>query len=187
MGGSSSDALAGGAAALLELVRTVAAEAQPHRPPPPVSLDSSLERDLGLDSLGRAELLLRVEAELGTALPARVLGEAETPRDLLRALASASPRRGDDGGAATVALAEPLAGTVAEARPERAATLLDVLRWHADRHAERLHVRLLDEERGEIALSYGALLRDASRIAISLAAGGLAPGERVALMLATGL
>src|SRR5204862_478417 len=71
---------------------------QPHRPPPPVQLDSSLERDLGLDSLGRAELLLRVEAELGTALPARVLGEAETPRDLLRALASA-PQKGavDDG------------------------------------------------------------------------------------------
>src|SRR5436190_21259491 len=97
MDGSPTDTPTGGAAALLALVRAVAAEAQPHRPPPAVDLDSSLERDLGLDSLGRAELLLRVEAELGTALPARVLGEAETPRDLLRALASSRQvRSGDD-------------------------------------------------------------------------------------------
>ena len=49
-----------------------------------LGLDHSLERDYGLDSLSRAELLLRIERELGVAPEETALSEAETPRDLLR-------------------------------------------------------------------------------------------------------
>src|SRR3569832_345997 len=44
-----------------------------------VRMDSHLDRALGLDSLARVELLLRLEREFGASLPEGVLVEAETP------------------------------------------------------------------------------------------------------------
>jgi acyl carrier protein len=44
-----------------------------------ITLDSNLDRDLGFDSLGRAELLLRLEQAFKLHLPERLLGEAATP------------------------------------------------------------------------------------------------------------
>src|SRR5204862_1076576 len=74
---------------LLAVVAEVAREARPHVDAY-VALDSSLERDLGLDSLARVELVLRLEREFAASLPERALASSETPRDLLRfVLASA--------------------------------------------------------------------------------------------------
>ena len=53
---------------LLALVAEVAREARPHVDTY-VALDSSLERDLGLDSLARVELVLRLEREFAASLP----------------------------------------------------------------------------------------------------------------------
>jgi len=53
---------------------------------PPVALDSVLERDLGFDSLGRMEQLMRTERAFGIDLPADTLQSAETVSDLLRAV-----------------------------------------------------------------------------------------------------
>src|SRR3569833_1376039 len=55
-----------------------------------VRMDSHRERDLGLDSLARVELLLRLEREFGASLPEGVLVEAETPHDLLLAFGAAA-------------------------------------------------------------------------------------------------
>ena len=63
--------------------------------PPAVHLDTDLGRDLGLDSLTRMELLARLERAAGTSLPDRVLAEAETPRELLRAFESVRPAAAD--------------------------------------------------------------------------------------------
>src|SRR5262245_20956501 len=79
--------------ALLEVIQTVALELHPHRQSiVSASLDSSLERELGFDSLGRVELLERVERAFGVQLPDQLLATAETPRDLLRALTTAGAR-----------------------------------------------------------------------------------------------
>src|SRR5690349_2026581 len=74
---------------LLEVVAQVAREARPHVDAY-VTLDSSLERELGLDSLARVELVLRLEREFGASLPEQALGSSETPRDLLRFLLSSA-------------------------------------------------------------------------------------------------
>src|SRR5579864_2961816 len=77
---------------VLRLAREVAREMRPApaaASPRPVELGSSLERDLGLDSLGRAELVARLERAFAVRLPEEVLGNAETPADLARALARA--------------------------------------------------------------------------------------------------
>ena len=175
---------------LLGVVRALVAELRPGGGAPAVHLDSALERELGLDSLARAELLLRLERELGVALPERALAEAETPRDLLHALRRATAGAGSarPGGG----LDEPpppldlFAAGAAEAAPESAATLLAVLGWHTARHPQRRHLLFLDAEGGAEELTYAELSRRASRVAAGLLARGLAPGEAVALMLPSG-
>src|SRR5712691_11878906 len=83
---------------LLDIVQQLVFELHPHKHNAlTVTLDSSLERALGFDSLGRMELLLRLERALGVRLSEQVLATAEVPRDLLHALQGASvvtePRR----------------------------------------------------------------------------------------------
>jgi acyl carrier protein len=74
------------AAALLQIVREVVGELHPGRVSVDTDLDSRLDRDLGIDSLGRAELVARIERTFAVTLPVHTLAEAETPRDLLAAL-----------------------------------------------------------------------------------------------------
>ena len=107
---------------------------------PPVRLDTTLERDLGFDSLERAELLLRLERAFNVRVPPRTLADAETPRDLVRAVLAGSVRRLD----ADVVVATPIPEPVA-AIPDQAQTLVDVLAWHAHAHGQRTHLTLLAE------------------------------------------
>ena len=51
------------------------------------SPSSRLEADLGIDSLARTELILRIERAFHARFPAHMLGEAETIADLVRGLA----------------------------------------------------------------------------------------------------
>jgi 1-acyl-sn-glycerol-3-phosphate acyltransferase len=168
--------------ALVALARDLAHELWPGRSSVDRAvLDSSLDRDWGFDSLSRAELLLRVERAFQTHLPERLLGEAETLRDLAKALAEATVRS-----AAPLELASraPAAGP-AEPAPEAAATLTDVLDWHAGRHGERTHIVLLDGEGHETPIGYRQLAERARTVARGLLVRGLEPGERVAIMLPT--
>jgi 1-acyl-sn-glycerol-3-phosphate acyltransferase len=144
-----------------------------------ISLDDSLERDFGLGSLERVELLVRMEHTFGVRLPDAVMAEAASPRDLVAAL---------------------LAGEMAQAErvPERAlpvlpgaaapvstATLTEALRWHAERNPERINVFLREDDGSEHEISYGRLWSRATAIAGGLAERRLEAGERVALMLRT--
>lgn len=86
--------LQGDAQRLLGIVRGLARELRPHAPEVDhLQLDHSLERDFGLDSLARAELLARIERELGARLDEQALIGAETPRDLLRLIGLAAADR----------------------------------------------------------------------------------------------
>src|SRR5262245_4037022 len=76
---------------LLAVVQQLAIELHPHKHNAlTVTLDSALERDLGFDSLGRMELLLRLERTFGVQLPEQVLATAEVLRDLVEAVHKAS-------------------------------------------------------------------------------------------------
>lgn len=82
--------------ALIALASELAHELHPARRKGHYNLQSSLDRDLGLDSLSRAELLLRIERTLGRALPENAAVTAETLGDLWleleRSPSAASPR-----------------------------------------------------------------------------------------------
>ena len=170
---------------LLRVVRDLARELRPGTEPVQfaehLGLDHSLERDYGLDSLSRTELLLRIEHELGLAPGESALSEAETPRDLLRAL-SAAPM-----GACIAPEAEsPRDDFEIQYPPDSIATLVDVLDWHAERHGDRPLITL-HSERGAIThLTYQRLRIDALAVAAGLTERGHGVGDAVAIMLPTG-
>ena len=165
---------------LLAVVAAVAREARPHVEAY-VSLDSSLERELGLDSLARVELVLRLEREFGASLPEQALASGETPRDLLRFLLAAA-------GQAPQAADRSVASLVQSAGvrpPAEAQTLVEALEYHVERQPERLSVFLYSESKEE-RLTYRDLWQGALRYAAHLAEAGLSPGQTVAIMLPTG-
>ncbi|MFO7495328.1 MAG: AMP-binding protein, partial [Desulfobacterales bacterium] len=170
--------------ALLDIIRLLAAElsAQPLSLPA-VALDVSLERDLGLGSLARMELLTRVERHFGLTFPAQAFTEAETPRDLLRALTAAQPAAAHEAAPET---ADPGPREMAEA-PRRARTLIEALQWHAANHPDRPHIRLCTDAQGaEQTVTYQDLYAGAAAIAGGLQHLGLKCGQPVAIMLPTG-
>jgi 1-acyl-sn-glycerol-3-phosphate acyltransferase len=167
---------------LVKLARDLAHELWPgRRAADRAGLDSSLDRDWGFDSLSRAELLLRVERAFGTHLPEQLLGEAETLRDLVNALAKAKARvAAPPERASRTPTSEP-----AEPAPDTATTVTDVLDWHAGRQGERTHIVLLEGDGHETSITYRQLRDRARAVARGLLVRGLEPGERVAIMLPT--
>jgi 1-acyl-sn-glycerol-3-phosphate acyltransferase len=156
-----------------------------------ITADTRLEADLGLDSLGRSELIARLERRLARRLPDEAL-LAATPRDLAalagakgvlpavgQTAAPAGPRAGE--GAPDV---RPRGGAVAA--PSGADTLPAVLAWHVQRHPDRTHILCYGAEEHPRPISYLALAQGAAAVAGGLRKRGVASGGAVALMLPTG-
>ena len=167
--------------ALLDIVRQLAAELHPARRIV-ITLDSALDRDLGLDSLARVELALRLERRLGVSLPEGTVVTAETPRDLLKAALGARPPDETAAPVSEPAGMQPGAVTV----PEHARTLVEALDWHLQHHAEQVHITLAHETGAPDEITYSALHRGAARVAASLLARDMPPRAAVAVMLPTG-
>jgi 1-acyl-sn-glycerol-3-phosphate acyltransferase len=170
-------------ARLLDVVRGLAAELHSRRRLPDLlTLDMDLERDLGLDSLARLELLTRLERTFDIQLPEDVLVSAETPRDLLRAL-----------GSARHAPLPPVLPAVPPPRevgatniPQQARTLIETLVWHATATPQRPHITIESDDGSEHVIRYRDLLDGALTIAAGLRERDLLPGQSVAIMLPTG-
>jgi acyl carrier protein len=151
--------------------------------PAEVSLSSRLDRDLGIDSLGRTELVLRLERAFGVRMSTQAIGEAETVRDLLRALGGASAEPQIVPAAAPGDSQSPVVGTPSEAR-----TLVEMLEWHVAQHPDRLHVTLFHDDLSVLGTMTYRQLADASRrVAAGLIERDILPGDRIALMLPTSL
>ncbi len=139
-------------------------ELYPHSHMPPAKLDSRLDRDLGIDSLGLVELIDHLGHLFGVDLPTSVMASAETPHDLLDALRRApsrlgAPTTGDlRTGQASSGARAPDAATLhppadqrahlapdAHPAPGEITTLVEALEWHARTHPDRCHMRLLGE------------------------------------------
>jgi 1-acyl-sn-glycerol-3-phosphate acyltransferase len=162
---------------LLDVVAGLVAElsgpgaARPH-------LDDSLDRDLGISSLERVELLIRVERTFGVRLPDTVMADAATPRDLLIAVRQAAPTTAQP-------LPIPRSPGGRTPIPTAAGSLVDALRWHADHSPDRVHVHLRNDDDTETPITYAALTTAATMLGTALQRLGIASGDRVALMLPT--
>jgi acyl carrier protein len=167
---------------LIEVARATVADLRGHEVSAnAISAASSIQSELGLDSLARVELLHRLEEAFGVHLPDTTFESAATLGDLLQTIERAGPRR-------IFALHRTLAPPVSpgtEPAPETAATLIDVLRWHAERQPGAVGQIIVHDD-GERSLTYKQLWEGARAVAGGLEFRGVVPGEAVALMLPTG-
>lgn len=177
---------------VLEVLRGLLNELGSQGALPILSLSSQLDRDLGLGSLERVELLARLETAFGIRLADRIASEANAPEDLVRAIL-ATPGTSDE-------VAEPESALRAAATTQRlhreavgagvftAETLIDVLRYRAAHNAEQTHLLVTEDgPAGELSstMTFGELHAAAERFAAELARRGVPAGGRVALMLPT--
>jgi 1-acyl-sn-glycerol-3-phosphate acyltransferase len=153
---------------------------------------SQLDRDLGLGSLERVELLARLETAFGVRLPDRVVAEANTPEDLAKALLVAPGAETLEDEAASALRAaittQKMHREATDAGVFSAETLLDVLWYRAMHDAERTHLLITEETGGKersVTLTFGELYAAAQRCAGELARRDVPAGGRVALMLPT--
>lgn len=159
---------------------------------PILSPTSHLDRDLGLGSLERVELLARLETEFGIRLADHVAAKANTPEDLVGAILEAP-----DASVGEQELHSALHSSAVTQQLHREAsgagifasqTLIDVLRYRAAHDAERTHLLITEDADGperSRALTFAELYAAAQRCAAELARRGVPAGGRVAMMLPT--
>ena len=166
---------------VLEVIRALAQEVGGGRAARAVAPRASLDRDIGLGSLEKVELLVRLEAAFGRTFDDRYLA-LDTPREfavlLVEGKESAEPPPAAPAGAVALAPATPA---------PRVGTIHESLWARADEDPLRPHVYLREDDGTETVISYGRLRDEASAVAGGLRERGVVPGDTVALMLPTGL
>lgn len=153
-----------------------------------------LERELGLGSLERVELLLRLGDTCGLRLPDPVVAEADTVEDLVEAVlreeeklagaASVSPSE------ISVSGASPFVGIAAvrheiDAEIDRAESLTEIIRLRGMAEPARAHIQLYEEGESPREITFGELYARACAVADELARRGFEPGQTAAIMLPT--
>lgn len=144
-----------------------------------ITLNASLDRDLGIGSLEKAELFLRIENAFDIELPDHLIADTKTVKDLINAFTSANlPQQ--------IQLARKYTKlSDSKVDPTSEGTLVDILRAYAWVEPERPHIYLQDETGEEQVINYGSLLGEASKVAAGLTADGMKSGDTVAIMLPT--
>ncbi len=183
---------------LFEIVRTLITELGHQAALASIAPEAHLDKELGLGSLERVELLVRLEREFGTRLDEQVLSEAETIQDLIAALESASSSTGSERASGASAppgtesaklhvvatVPKPARAGLAEGLPT-AETFQDVLRQRARLSAAETHLIFFEDEGESKTLTFGELFSGAERVSAELLQRGIGRGDRVALMLPT--
>jgi 1-acyl-sn-glycerol-3-phosphate acyltransferase len=173
---------------VLEVIRELLEELGSQGALPTLGADANLDRDLGLGSLERVELMSRLEGAFGVRLPDRVITEANTPEDIAGALLAApgqGAREESVSGARAAMRAQALHQAAQERGVETAETLIDVLRFRARQDAARTHLTISEDDGRTATLTFGELYEAAQRVAAELVRRGVPAGGTVALMLPT--
>lgn len=151
-------------------------------------LSMKLDRDLGLDSLTRVELLNRVERRWHVSIPDESYVRIGTLADLAKIVSLSQPRIGF----VPEQRAEPVKSSFKEGQgelaielPAGAETLLQVLQWHSQRSPNRVHIEMYQDDGKGRKITYADLQREAEVVAANLRNQGLKSEQAVILMLPT--
>lgn len=163
-------------ARVLEVVRQLLVELGSQGALPLLSLQSNLDRDLGLGSLERVELIARLELEFGVHLPDLAAAESSTPDDLA-VLIDRTPSESSS----TMESPSALRAAIETQKLQLEApdlgvfaseTLNEVLRYRALHDGARIHLDITeDAESGEknLTLTFAELYAAAQRCTTELA------------------
>lgn len=146
-----------------------------------ISLDASLDRDIGIDSLGKVELFRRIEKECSIQLPERALVDIESLNDLTKLIMECPHSLPES--KLKHSISAPL--DISNMDLSSAKTLIEVLTVYAREEAQRPHLYLQNEQGEEEIISYSQLLNSAEHIARGLYSKGIKQGDTVAIMLPT--
>jgi fatty-acyl-CoA synthase len=177
---------------VLDVLRTLLTELGSEGALPILGPSSHLDRELGLGSLERVELLARLEAEFAVRLPDRVAAETNTPEELTEAVLAAAGKDAQSDEAPSALRASVTTKRLHRTAPGEdivaAQTLIEVLRYRALHDADRTHLHVTEDSDTDdktLTLTFGQLYSAAQSCAAELARRGVPPGGRVSLMLPT--
>jgi len=165
---------------LLSIAHRFLSELEAERAVQAISLDASLDHELGIDSLGKVELLHRIENTFSIHLPEKTLADVKSLRDLvplIEKIASESPIK-----------IKPVYSPILESVSLNFSSttfLIDALKSYASKQPNRPHIYLQDEQGHEQIIRYAELLDGAKTVARGLHQRGIKSGETIAIMLPT--
>ncbi|MDX1902320.1 MAG: AMP-binding protein [Gammaproteobacteria bacterium] len=163
---------------LLSITRHFLLELDAERAIHAISIDASLERELGIDSLGKVELFHRIETTFSIRLPEKVMAEVDTLRDLMIFIEQNHP---------TQLASSTFTPTLETSSLDLSSTntLLEVIQVYARYAPDRPHIYLHHENGQENIIRYGQLFEIATQVAQGIQQHGIKPGETIAIMLPT--
>jgi len=168
---------------LVVITRTFLQEMKAECAAETVTAHSKLASELGLDSLGKVELLYRFEKVFSVKLPESAIASADTLQEIAVLIQNANPD--------SHVMADPVPEIAplvlpVSVDPSSVSTLTELIRLYGTKDPERVHLYLQDEEGKEQAIRYGQLLQEAESVARGLLVRGIQSGETVGIMLPTG-
>ena len=177
---------------VLDVVRELLEELGSHGVIPELTEKSNLDRDLGLGSLERVELLTRIENAFDVRLPDSLAAEASTPEELIQAIVKAPGTPVDEveeisalrAAVATRQMQEVGGDSIVQ----KAETLVEVIRYRGVHDASRTALVILEDDvlsDQPYTLTFGEFYTAAQKCAEELARRGVPSGGRVSLMLPT--
>ncbi len=153
---------------------------------PRVHPEAFLDRDLGIGSLERVELVVRIEEAFRVELPDGAAASASTLADLARAVEASLAAPREERAICEPRLSpEPGPDRQRAARTTGAKTLVDLLQRRAEATPDAVHIHLTTGRDEVVPISYGALWGAAASVAAGLAERGLPAGAPVALVFPT--
>jgi len=146
-----------------------------------ITLDNSFDKDLGLDSLARVELISRVEDRFKITLAEHIFAQVYTPRELLQAIQEGSYDYAD------ITVEKDPAVQILKSfdKPSEVKTLVELLQWHVKQHPDRVHIQFYKDDGNGEKITYSQLYESAQKVAASLQHYGMKKGDSVAIMLPT--
>ncbi len=164
---------------VLSLIQQFLKESDANRAANAVTLNASLEKDLGIGSLERMELFHRFEKEFTIHFSSDVATTIQTVMDLIIAIELANPPKQSRLEEFAPMLDKP------QIDPSKAVTLTELLSEYATLNPKHPHIYLQDDDGLEQTITYGQLFQAAKRVSNGLIKLGVKPSETVALMLLT--